>query len=216
MSPDAVLDFWFGGALRDAAAARERGRVWFQADPAFDREVAERFGPGIELAASGELDGWCSDARSALALVLLLDQFPRHAWRGSALAFASDAQALEVALAAIAAGFDVELHPLACSFLYLPLGHAEDLGQQELSVELTQALRARAPAELAELLGEFADFARRHRDVIRRFGRFPHRNAALGREPRAEELRYLRAGGEDFAAAAGIELAGRSAPAREG
>ncbi len=198
MSPEAILDFWFGDSLRDPAAARARAAVWFQASADFDREIAERFGGGIERAAAGELDAWCDAARSALALVLLLDQFPRNVYRGTPLAFASDARAQEVALAAIAAGFDAELEPLAASFFYLPLEHAEDLGLQELCVELCEALAARAPAEQREILAEFSDFARRHRELIRRFGRFPHRNALLGRQPSREELAYLASGGDSF------------------
>lgn len=110
MSPDAILEFWFGDALREPGAALARRQLWFRAPPDFDREVGQRFGPWIELAAAGELDAWCDGARSALALVLLLDQFPRNVFRDTPLAFASDAKALEVALAAIAAGFDAELH----------------------------------------------------------------------------------------------------------
>jgi uncharacterized protein (DUF924 family) len=210
MTPDAILDFWFGDALESADAARERMALWFAGSPDFDREIAERFGPAIELAAAGELEDWHGDARAALALVLCLDQFPRNAFRGSSLAFEGDAQALEVALASIAVGHDAELPPLAASFFYLPLEHAEDLAQQELCVELFEELAGRAPAELADLFASFVDFARRHRDVIRRFGRFPHRNGALGRVSSAEEERYLRAGGEDFGG--GASATGRAAP----
>jgi uncharacterized protein (DUF924 family) len=198
MTPDVILDFWFGDALLSAAAARERMGLWFGASPAFDREIAERFGAAIELAAAGELEIWSGDARSALALVLCLDQFPRNAFRGSSLAFEGDGLALEVALASITVGHDTELPPLAASFFYLPLEHAEDLAQQELCVELFEALEARAPAELADHFASFSDFARRHRDEIRRFGRFPHRNAALGRVSSADEERYLRGGGAGF------------------
>jgi uncharacterized protein (DUF924 family) len=172
--------------------------LWFEGSRDFDREIAERFAPAIELAAAGELDDWHGDARSALALVLCLDQFPRNVFRGSSLAFESDALALEVALASIAVGHDSELPPLAASIFYLPLEHAEDLAQQELGVELFEALEQRAPVELADLFASFCNFARRHREVIRRFGRFPHRNAVLGRVSSDAEERYLRAGGDDF------------------
>jgi steroid delta-isomerase-like uncharacterized protein len=130
--------------------------------------------------------------------VLALDQLPRNLFRGSARSFAYDGLALEAASAALEAGFAAKLHPLEAAFLHLPFEHAERLDCQERSVALSEALAARAPAHLGRTLESWAEFARRHRDVIVRFGRFPHRNALLGRLPTAAERAYLASGGDSF------------------
>ena len=197
-SPDEILDFWFADALDSIEAAERRVGVWFASDEAFDREVRERFGALPDLAHAGGLDGWRGDPRSALALVIVLDQLPRNLHRGSSRSFRCDDRALEVAREAVAAGFDTELHPLEATFLYLPFEHAESLPHQERCVELYERLAARAPAGLEARFEGFCQYARRHREVIRRFGRFPHRNAVLGREPTSEEIAYLEGGGDRF------------------
>jgi uncharacterized protein (DUF924 family) len=145
-----------------------------------------------------ELDAWRGRASSALALVLVVDQFPRNLYRRSARAFEFDPLAREVALESIARGFGEALHPLQASFLYLPLEHAEDIELQERSVRLFEALAARAPDALRARFEQSADYARRHREVIRRFGRFPHRNALLDRQSTPEEIAYLEGGGDTF------------------
>jgi len=193
-----LLEFWFGTDLDSEAAVAERVRLWFGGDPALDRELRARFGELPDQAAAGALDGWLASPRTALALVLALDQLPRNLFRGTARAFAYDACAVEAAEAALAAGHDRALHPLEAGSLLLPFEHAERLELQERCVALFEALRARAPAHLAPTLAEWADFARRHRDVILRFGRFPHRNGALGRLPTRAERAWLAAGGESF------------------
>lgn len=196
--PDEVLEFWFGDALGSAPPADERVQLWFRKNDAFDRAIQERFGTLPELAGRGGLDAWRGAALAALALVLVLDQFPRNLFRRSARAFAFDPLARDVALDAIARGFDAALPPIAASFFYLPLEHAEDIGLQERAVQLFERLIARAPAELHPTLENFAAYARRHRDVIRRFGRFPHRNATLGRASTPAEVAYLDSGGDRF------------------
>lgn len=200
MSPDPeqTLSFWFDNALDSPEAAKERGRLWFEQSDTFDEEVRKRFGDLPDRAARGEFETWRSAPRSTLALVLVLDQFPRNLFRDNARAFEFDAKARDVALGAIAAGFDEKLHPLEAVFLYLPFEHAEDLELQNRSVELFEKLCRRAPEPMKSQFEEFADYARRHRDVIRRFGRFPHRNALLGRKPTSEEEDYLVSGGEMF------------------
>jgi steroid delta-isomerase-like uncharacterized protein len=190
-----LLAFWFGADLDSAEAVAERGRVWFEGGAEVDREVRARFADRPERAAHEA----APDApRAALARVISLDQLPRNLFRGSARSFAYDGLALEAASLALAAGFDRRLHPLEAGFLYLPFEHAERPDAQERSVALFEALAARAPAHLRATLESWADFARRHREVIARFGRFPHRNALLGRVPTAAERAYLESGGEHF------------------
>ncbi len=194
--PEQILSFWFADALNSPEGAKAQGKLWFGRSDAFDEEIKNRFGDFPERAAGGEFEAWRSAPRSALALVIVLDQFPRNLFRDSARAFEFDAKAREVALNAITAGLDERLHPLEAVFLYLPLEHAEDLELQNLSVELFEQLCRRAPVSMQSRFEEFAGFARRHREVIRRFGRFPHRNAVLGRAPTSEESAYLASGGE--------------------
>ncbi|MGH7056681.1 MAG: DUF924 family protein [Acetobacteraceae bacterium] len=203
---EAVLAFWFEG---EPDRFQKR---WFKADPAFDAACRQRFattweaargvpiapGPGTQSAArngsppmgtrGGAFREWAEAPRGALALTLVLDQFPRNMHRGTRLAFASDGAARAVAELALARGFDAALWPVQRIFLYLPFEHSERLEDQEKSVALFKGLSA-APG-LADADGPI-DYARRHRDVIRRFGRFPHRNAALGRVSTPEELAWL-------------------------
>jgi uncharacterized protein (DUF924 family) len=172
--PADVVAFW-----REAGPA-----LWFAKDDAFDRRFRERFLAAHEAAARGELAEWAATADGALALVILLDQFPRNSFRGSARMYATDALARSIANVAIAAGQDREIARDMRVFMYLPLGHSEDLADQERCVELARAL---SPEELAH--------AEHHRDIVKRFGRFPHRNAILGRPTRPEEQTYLDEGG---------------------
>jgi uncharacterized protein (DUF924 family) len=187
----AVLDFWFGAA-GSAESGTER-KVWFAKDPAFDRLVVERFGATIEQALRGELDAWAESPWSALARVLVLDQFTRNAFRGQPRAFAGDNQALAGASAMVGQRFDESLPVYARAFVYLPFEHAEGLAAQDEALRLFRRLVAVAP-EHESMLG----FARRHRSVIERFGRFPHRNAILGRVSTAEEMAYLKKPGSGF------------------
>jgi uncharacterized protein (DUF924 family) len=202
---DEILAFWFGDACRSPEAHEARAKLWFIQNADFDHEIAARFGDLPERAASGELDPWAGTPRGALALVLVLDQFPRNLYRGSGRAFAFDEKARTVADSALDAGFDQALHPVEARFLYLPFEHAEDLALQDRCVDLMETLVGRAPAGMAAAFELSADFARRHRVVIRRFGRFPHRNAVLGRPSTPEEEAYLRSGGEVFGAMARTE-----------
>ena len=176
---EAVIAFWFAPGLDER---------WFVADPAFDAEIRERFQPLVERAAAGDCDDWIGSPRGALALCLLLDQFPRNIWRGSPLAYACDAKAREVSRAVIAAGLDRQLPAQQRPFLYLPFEHSEDLADQERCVALMRDL------DDEELL----DYAQRHRDIVARFGRFPHRNVVLGRESTAEEVEFLQQPGSSF------------------
>ena len=196
--PDSALDllsFWFGPPRSPPLANAER---WFTRDPVFDEALRERFGALAARAAAGELEDWRESPTGALALVVALDQLPRNLHRDSPRAFASDAAALDVSLHAQARSFDRALSPVERWFLYLPLEHAESLAHQQRSVALFEALAADAPPALREALEGAADYARRHRDVIARFGRFPHRNRALGRASTPEEIAFLEQPGSAF------------------
>ena len=203
IAPDEVLEFWFGDALRSPEAVDARCALWFARSDAFDREIRERFAALPRWAALGAFEAWREAPESTVALLLVLDQFPRNLHRDDPRAFAFDAQAREVALAAVDVGFDRRLHPLEASFLYLPFEHAEDLDLQNLCVERFEALVPRAPDGLQRRFEEFASYARRHRDVIARFGRFPHRNDVLARESTPEERAFLASGGDDFSGGSG-------------
>ncbi|MGZ5236689.1 MAG: DUF924 family protein [Caldimonas sp.] len=187
----AVLDFWFGE--EGSAEFGSQRKLWFSKDAAFDRRIAERFASTIEHALRGELDDWAVTASGALARILVLDQFTRNAFRGRKRAFAGDAQALAAASAMVGSRQDETLAPFMRVFVYLPFEHAEGMAMQDEAVRLFTRLAGAAP-ELADTL----DYARRHREVIERFGRFPHRNAILGRLSTAEELVYLARPGSGF------------------
>ncbi len=173
-TPSDVLDFW-------GAAGPEK---WFAKDAAFDAAFTSRFLAAHEAAAAGALDHWAQDASGALALVLLLDQFPRNAFRDTRRAFATDAQALRAARAAIDRGFDQATPVELRAFFYMPLMHSESLADQDDCVALSRPLP-----------GTTLRFAELHRDIVRRFGRFPHRNAVLGRSTTPEERTFLDEGG---------------------
>jgi len=181
-----VLRFWFGA---------ERGKAraeWFRKDERFDGEIRDRFGALHERASRRELDGWRAQPDSMLALVVVLDQFSRNLQRGDARAFAQDAYALECAKEAVARGDDRRALPVERQFLYLPFEHSENLADQDRGVELMRTLD-----DFEETRG-ISDWAERHRVIIRRFGRFPHRNAALGRASTAEEIEFLKQPGSGF------------------
>ena len=170
----AVVDFW-----REAGPA-----MWFAKDPQFDRRFRERFATEYEEAARGELDHWLTTPNGALGLVILLDQYPRNSFRGTPRMYATDSLARRVADEAIRRGHDRSVEPTMQLFVYLPFGHSEDLRDQQRSVELNKHL------------GEPSlTHAKGHHDIIERFGRFPHRNAILGRTPRPEEIKFLAEGG---------------------
>lgn len=190
-APADILGFWFGPDLGPWQLER-----WFRPDPAFDAEIRARFGTLLVPARHGAFDAWAVTPEGALALCLVLDQFPRNLHRGTAEAFASDAHARAVARAAVLRDrHDLALPPTARCFLYLPFEHSEEMADQDLSVSLFEGLRD-DPVHAAP--GGSIDYAWRHRAVIRRFGRFPHRNAALGRATTPQEATYLAEPGAGF------------------
>jgi len=191
MTPEEVLAFWF--AARPGAPGYGRMReVWFEKDPAFDDEVRRMLARPHGAARAGASDGWATTGRGALALVILLDQVPRNIFRGQARAYACDAKARGVAAAAVARGHDRALLPAERLFLYLPFEHSELPADQARALELFAALEA-----FPETTGVMKT-ARRHAEIIRRFGRFPHRNAALGRATTPEETAFLEEPNSSF------------------
>lgn len=193
-----VLDIWFGTLDAQGRAAPELAARWWTKDPAFDQLLRERFGALHEQVLRGEHDDWLASPRGRLAAVIVLDQLSRNMFRGSARMFAADERALAIAEEGIARGDDRELAFAERGFLYMPLEHSEDLARQERCVELFCSLRDQAPEALRPSADKWLDFAVRHRDIIRRFGRFPHRNALLGRESTAEEIEFLKQPGSSF------------------
>jgi uncharacterized protein (DUF924 family) len=186
VSPDAILDFWFG---QPPHVSRKE---WFRKDAAFDDAIRTRFGDAIAQASAGGYGEWCHEARGALARVLLLDQFTRNIYRGTAAAFSGDARALATAQLAVEKHYDRELGRYERWFLYLPFEHSESLAVQEQSLQLFSAMARETGLESP------INYARRHHDIIARFGRFPHRNALLGRASTAEELAFLQMPGTAF------------------
>ena len=193
-----LLETWFGDDLDEPETVGRRTAHWFASTEAFDDTLREGFGALPDRARGGALDDWRASARPALARVLALDQLPRNLYRGTPDAFAYDAAAVEAAEDALARGHDDTVHPAEAAFFYLPFEHAEDRALQERSVACFRALRRRAPVALAAHFDATLDYAERHRVVVERFGRFPHRNAILGRPSTPEERAYLEGGGDTF------------------
>lgn len=195
-----ILDYWFGREPFTAAILEARMAIWFgREDPTErDRDIAARFGELVERALAGELNSWAAGPRQRLALILLLDQFTRHIHRGTARAFAGDAAALALALDGMQKGADAALDPVRRVFFCMPLQHAESLEVQDESVAAFRRLANEAPAELGTFFQGALDYALRHRQIVQRFGRFPHRNAVLGRPSTPEECGWLATGGERF------------------
>lgn len=186
-----VLDFWF---LPPDNLDYGQSRVeWFRKDEAFDAHIRARFGALIDAAIEGGLRAWEATPHGALARLIVLDQLTRNVYRGTPRAFAGDAQALALAVALTQAGQDRLLPPMLRAFAYLPFEHAEDLAMQARAVELFQLLSQAQPG-----FDGMLDYAQRHQEVIARYGRFPHRNAILGRPSTPEEVEFLRQPGSSF------------------
>jgi uncharacterized protein (DUF924 family) len=195
---DELLEFWFGRDPDDAAVAKAKAELWWGHQPGIDEELQRRFGTAASAAAVDVLDHWTGSPRGRLVLILLLDQIPRAIYRGRPEAFASDFKAREIAEQGLESGADQLLRPIERLFFYLPFEHSEELADQERSVALYRQLVAEVPEDHRETFAEFVDYAVRHRDVIARFGRFPHRNQVLGRQSNPEELEFLEQPGSSF------------------
>lgn len=194
-SIESILTFWFGHpSAKDYGQYR---KAWFVKDPEFDQQIRQRFLPDYERAAAGKYDNWQADSQGAIALLLLLDQFPRNLFRGDPCSFATDPKALSLAKHLVDTGRDKSLLPAHRFFAYVPFEHSENLADQTRCVELMQNLIDTVPT-LDEGLKGGLDYAIRHKAVIERFGRFPHRNEILGRESTTEEIEFLKQPGSHF------------------
>jgi uncharacterized protein (DUF924 family) len=194
-----VLEFWFGPAPFDAARIEERNRFWFGGDgeaaqTARDALTREKLEPLLERAARGEFAGWAASPKRRLALIILFDQVPRNAYRGTAAAYAFDREALALSVEGLQLAADAALDPFERLFFYLPLEHAESMEVQNASMVAFDRMVAESPPEYREFSESIRGYARKHRDVIEKFGRFPMRNKFLGRESTPEELAWLASG----------------------
>ncbi|MBI1283897.1 MAG: DUF924 family protein [Thiobacillus sp.] len=198
VQPESVLTFWLGPPGSATEVSGRQRTLWFGKSAANDQEVAERFADTLLAATAGELDHWADFPRGRLALVIVLDQFPHHIHRNRPQSFATDPQALALSLFALGSDEDQLLAPIERVFLYLPLEHAESNEMQDRSVSLFEKLAGEAAANERTLFDGFLDYARQHRDVVARFGRFPHRNEILGRPSTADEIEFLKQPGSRF------------------
>jgi uncharacterized protein (DUF924 family) len=187
---DDILSFWFGDLDEAGQAPPANRERWWRKSAETDRLCRESFAADLAAARAGELDGWLQSPRTCLALVILCDQLSRNIHRDGAEAFAADDRARQASRHALAQGFERELRPIERAFLLMPLMHSEDLADQEEGV--------RRFGELAQAGVDFSDFAKQHRDIVARFGRFPHRNRLLGRVTTDEEAEFLKGPGSSF------------------
>lgn len=192
-----ILDFWFADIGTEFNVTAQKG-IWWGGDKSVDREIDQRFGSMVTAAKNGLLSMWEADHRGCLALVLLLDQFSRNIYRGSADAFSGDKMALDIAKMALTRQFDRLMTPVQRSFLYMPFEHSELLSNQERAISLFKQLLEEVPESGEKTIQSSLDFAEKHRSIIARFGRFPHRNAVLSRDTTVEEKAYLEGGGARF------------------
>jgi len=172
ITPQEIIAYWYSDRIKNQ---------WFSSTPELDKEILDKYGALWEAASEGELDGWANDPETSLALVIVLDQFPLNMFRGQAKSFNSERKAVETALDAINKNFDKRIEKDKLAFLYLPLMHSENLAEQDLSVKLFKESNLDANIRFAE----------HHREIVRQFGRFPHRNKILGRQSTEAEIKYL-------------------------
>jgi uncharacterized protein (DUF924 family) len=198
ITPDTLLEFWFPPLPYSADALNEAGKLWFFPSAEQNTEIHDRFHTAVGKARNGELDHWDAAEPSRLALVLLLDQLTRCVYRGTADAFVGDTKALALALASIDSVADSELSPVQQQFLFMPLQHSEDLAIQDQAVAVLCGLAERADGPEIQVLRGAAEHAHLHRDIIAQFGRFPHRNAVLGRPNTPAEDTYLASDAPTF------------------
>ncbi len=198
LNPEDILVFWFADAAWDPIKAEERHTFWFEANPTTDAAIANQYAQAVYEAGAGHLVEWTSVPRSCLALIILLDQFPRNLYRGTASAFQHDFEALNLSARGLDARFLPKLSVVEKAFFLMPFEHSEDVTVQRRGVRLFEELTEQAPPEWKTCAQRFLDFARSHLAIIQRFGRFPHRYVLLGRESTQAELEYLKSGGESF------------------
>ena len=194
-----VLDFWFGACDANGSLDPAKKKIWFGDGRKHDAEIRQRFGTLHEQAHGGELEQlWAATPLGRIALIIILDQFSRHIHRGTAAAFAQDPVAQRLVISGLGLNADHALNPAQRAFFYIPLEHAENLEMQRLGVRCFDGLVHTVARAWRKDYEEFLDYAQRHRDIIERFGRFPHRNAPLGRASTAEEIEFLKQPGSSF------------------
>lgn len=193
-----VYDYWFGTEGLSLEAVKARGSLWWQGSADTDYDIERRFGKLVEVAGKGILESWMGEPRSALALIILNDQFPRNLHRGSSKAFSHDPLALQYSRQLVnSAAFD-ELEPVEKTFSLMPFEHSENLEDQEFSVKKFTELAESVDEEWRENMNFYRKYALDHMEIVREFGRFPHRNEVLGRESTQQEIDYLSSGGRRF------------------
>lgn len=195
---DAIHAFWFGTDADDVQIADQKKKLWWSKDAAVDGLITQHFEKATLAAAEGLLDSWKMTPRGLLALILLTDQFPRNMYRGTPASFAYDHVALQLTMQALEQSVDQLLRPIERVFIYLPLEHSESICDQERAVQLFEQLVNDVAASQKSTFTGFHQFAIRHRDIIARFGRFPHRNDVLGRTSTDEEIAFLKTAGSSF------------------
>ena len=188
---ETIQEFWFGNDPDDATVAEKRSSLWWSKDPKTDDEIRNRFGTLVLSAESDDLDEWRSSTGGRLALILLTDQFPRNIYRGTPAAFRFDGVARNLSLEGLPLGWDKDLRPIQRVFFYLPLEHSENLEHQQQCVRLFRDLASEVSVDLKPMFEGYVDYAIRHQVIIKRFGRFPHRNSILGRQSTPEEIQFL-------------------------
>lgn len=195
---DTIHEFWFGKSSSDAEVIKEKSTLWWGKSPDNDAAMARRFRRAVTAAESGTLDSWSQTTQGRLALILLTDQFPRNIFRAQARSFAFDRLARSWCLDGLHDRGDRQLRPIERVFFYMPLEHSEDIDHQARSVALFSELLDEVPASLRETFAGYLEYARRHRAIIEQFGRFPHRDAILGRQTGDAERAFLRQPGNSF------------------
>lgn len=198
---DTILEFWFGkdlSNLDDSTIAGRQSGLWWGKDAAVDADIRKRFEPQVQAAGGGKLEGWKSSPEGCLALILLVDQFPRNIYRDTPVMFRFDERARTLTLEGLDAGMDRQLRLIQRVFFYLPLEHSESWDDQARCVELMRDLVADAPDAQKKTFETFVDYAVAHQKIVERFGRFPHRNEILGRESSTEEIEFLGQPGSSF------------------
>ncbi len=193
-----VIDFWFGDLDSNGMADNSRSSLWWRSTPEFDEVIRAQFSKLHQEIISGGCTSWLDDAYGALAYILVLDQFSRNLYRGNPQAFSGDAMAVLATKHSINHGYLTELPPIMSVFLLMPLMHSEDLDDQRLSLQYFGNLEAATEGEVKKLVTASAESAKSHAEIVMQFGRYPHRNKALGRETSAEEVIYLESGGQRF------------------
>lgn len=193
-----ILEFWFGPLADDETYPEQKAPMWFNGGPQVDRTILDQFGQDLERAIQGALGDWSAIPRGRLATIILLDQFSRNIYRGSPKAFAQDPQALALTLGGLTQGVDQRLRPVEASFFYLPLMHAEDRALQRQSVACYSHLAERVVPAIEFPMRTALDYAKRHQEIIERFGRFPHRNDVLQRVSTDAERAFLTQPGSSF------------------